>query len=384
MLLASTVGVAIDVAIIALIVLFAIIGFHKGFFKSVISMISTVVVIIVSIVFASPLANLFNKIYDFTGLIAGKLCKAIASMGTFYSQTIPEGVSGKDIVNNIPASTNGFLKKLMSYVLNPLEASEIQGATVADIVSGAFASIIMIIISGIILFIAIKIVLALASRLFDNITRNRVFGATNKLLGLVFGGVKGFIIVIVFTIILTFMTVVPFINTKLSPIIQDNTHIAKPIYNYTDEMVEKYVIDGKIVQKWIDKLWDNKYNGKNKDEKPENPAPQDPPVTPSGTLENPHSIDIGEGVEGVFTAVITISFETEESQYYKLEPSGIVQCVFNLQIDTTVDYEVYNVENTEEKLTDISNLHDGNSYIIKFIKGTENSVEANLTLTQNK
>ena len=183
-------------------------------------------------------------------------------MGSFYGETIPEGVSGADIVKNIPASTNGFLKKLMSYVLEPLSASEIQGATVADIVSGAFASIIMMIIAGIILFIAIKIVIMLASRLFDNITRNRVFGKINKVFGLVFGAVKGFLIVVMFAFVLTLLTVVPLVNTKLSPIIQDNTKIARPIYNYTDEFVEEHVIDGKLVQKWIDNLWENKYKDK--------------------------------------------------------------------------------------------------------------------------
>lgn len=377
MLLASGVGIAIDVAIVVLLVIFGLIGFKKGFFKSVLSMISTVVVLVVSILCASPLANLINKIYDFTGLIAGKLCKAIASMGAFYNQTIPEGVSGKDIANNIPSSTNGFLKKLMSYVLDPLKAGDIEGATVADIVSGAFASIIMVIIAGIILFIAIKIVIALASRLFDNITRNRVFGATNKLLGLAFGAAKGFLIIIAFTIILTLMTVVPFINTKLTPIIQDNTHIAKPIYNYTDEMVEKYVVDGKVIQKWIENLWDNKYKGKGEDK----PAPS----TTEGTLEKPHTIEIVEGEPGVFTATITIDFATSESVYYKLTPGGVVQCAFNLNIETTAGYEVYDSSDTTQSIADLSSLSDTANYIIKFTKvGDQASVNANFTLTQNK
>ena len=169
--MSSTIGIALDVVIIALIVIFAFIGLRKGFFKSVLSMISTLVVIIVSIIFASSLAKLINKIYAFTGLMAKGLCKSIAGMGTFYSQPIPEGVSGVDVVSSIPSSTNGFLKKLMSYVLKPLSSSEIQGETVADIVSGAFAAVIMAIIAGVLLFIAIKIVLALASRLFENMLR---------------------------------------------------------------------------------------------------------------------------------------------------------------------------------------------------------------------
>ena len=379
MLLSSGVGIAIDVAIVVLLVIFGLIGFKKGFFKSVLSMISTLVVIIVSILFASPLAKLINKIYDFTGLMAGKLCKAIASMGSFYSQEIPAGVSGSDIASNIPSSTNGFLKKLMSYVLKPLKASEIEGETVAEIVSGAFASIIMVIIAGILLFIAIKIVVAIASRLFDNITRNRVFGATNKLLGMAFGAAKGFLIIVIFTIILTLMTVVPFINTKLTPVIQDHTHIAKPIYNYTDEMVEKYIVDGKVIQKWVDNLWENKYKDKDDDK----PAPA--PSTPNGTQELPYLIEIVEIDTGVFTAEITLDFSQNESLYYKLDPTGKVQAVFTLNIGTSAGYEVYDANDTTQAITDLSSLIDTSNYIIKFTKsGDSTNINTNLTLTQNK
>ena len=147
----STMGIVFDVVIIALLVIFGLIGLRKGFFKSVISLFSTIVVLVISILCAGHLARLINKIYDFTGLIAGKLCTGIASMGTFYSE-VQTGVSGKELVNQIPSSTNGFLKKLMSYVLEPLSAGDVEGLSVAEIVSGAFASIIMLIISAIILF----------------------------------------------------------------------------------------------------------------------------------------------------------------------------------------------------------------------------------------
>ena len=375
----SGVGIGIDVAIVALIVIFALIGFHKGFFKSVISMISTFVVLIISILCASPVAKLINKIYDFTGLIAGKLCKTIASMGTFYSDPIQEGISGADIVNNIPASTNGFLKKLMSYVLKPLSANDIKGSTVADIVSGAFASIIMIIIAGIVLFILIKIILALATRLFDNITRNRVLGTANKVCGLAFGAVKGVLIVVVFAIVLTLLTVVPFINTKISPIIQDNTKIARPIYNYTDEMMEKYVVDGKVVQKWIDNLWENKYKGKGNDEIPA------PDTTPNGTVGRPYIVELTE-VEGIYTASIDITFDDVNTiKYYKFTPSAITVETFTISIVIDGDnYEVYSAEDTTNKITDLTTLDKTKDYVVKFVRSeTQTEVSATITLTPN-
>ena len=38
----------------------------------------------------------------------------------------------------------------------------------------------------------------------------------------------------------------------------DNTKIEKVIYQKTDEIVGKYVIEGKMIQTWIDNLWENR------------------------------------------------------------------------------------------------------------------------------
>ena len=68
--ISSNIGVLIDIIIIAVLVVFALIGLRVGFFKSVLSMISTVVIIIVSFIAANPLSRLINKIYTFIGVIA--------------------------------------------------------------------------------------------------------------------------------------------------------------------------------------------------------------------------------------------------------------------------------------------------------------------------
>ncbi len=367
----STVGIVIDVLIIAVIALLALIGLRKGFFKSVLALFSTLVVLIISIFCAGPFANLINKIYDFTGLIADKICDGMSSMGAFYVEEIPAGISGKQIVQSIPSGTNGFLKKLMAYVLNPLSAGDIEGATVAEIVSGAFASIIMLIISAILLFIIIKIILSIVARLFENITRNRVFGATNKLLGFAFGAVKGLMIILVFTIVLTLLTVVPKINSKVTPMLQDHTKIAKPIYNYTDEMMEKFVVDGKIVQKWIDKLWENKY----KDRGDDTTTPEIPQQ--DGTLEYPYQLSLEE-YAGVYTAVITIIFENDE-QYYVLNTEHIATENFTLNIEDTADFAVINAKDLNTEIMDLSNLSKNETYLIKFAKtGLDNMVEVNV------
>ena len=62
--ISSTLGIVLDVVIVAMLVIFGFIGFKKGFFKSVISIFSTIVVLLISFFGAGPLARLINKIYD--------------------------------------------------------------------------------------------------------------------------------------------------------------------------------------------------------------------------------------------------------------------------------------------------------------------------------
>lgn len=369
----SSVGLAIDIIIIALIVIFGIIGYVKGFFKSVISMVSTIVVLVLSVLLANQFATLINKIYDFTGLIAGKISKGVASMGVFYSQAIPADVSGAEIAEQIPPTTNSFLKTLMTKVLKPLSASQIEGATVADIVSGAFASIIMTIIAGILIFVLIKIVIALVSRLFDNIARTQVLGYVNKIAGLAFGAIKGLVIVVVFAGVLTFLTVVPLVNTKISPIIQDNTKVGKVVYNYTDEFVEKHVIDGNLLQKWISNLWDNKY-----DDKPQ-------VAEPNGNLDNPYNMPLRE-VEWGLTATIEVELgESFGIKYYKFK-ADLTETNFTFAIDMTdAGCILYSADDTETEITDYTNLETSKQYIIG-IRGNADGVlniQANITITPN-
>lgn len=256
--ISSNIGVLIDIIIIAVLVVFALIGLRVGFFKSVLSMISTVVIIIVSFIAANPLARLINKIYNFIGVIAKGLRKSIVGMGEFYTEVIPDGTTGVELANRIPTDTNGMLRSIMKYVLKPMTASEIQGQTVADVISGAFASIIFTIIVGIILFILIKIIVSLASKIFENMTQIKAVGAVNKVLGLLFGLLKGGLIIVTVSFVLTFLTVIPKVNKKVSPLIRDHTKVAKVVYSQTDDMVEKYVIDTNVIQKWINNLWENK------------------------------------------------------------------------------------------------------------------------------
>ena len=52
------------------------------------------------------------------------------------------------------------------------------------------------------------------------------------------------------------------------------------------------------------------------------------------------------------------------------------------EIDTTLNYEVYDASNTDEPLADLTALDDSAQYIIKFIKVGEQT-SATVTITKN-
>ena len=239
LLLASTshfVGIALDVAVVILLLTFACIGYHHGLIKSLLALFSTFVVFVIAVYLANDFAGLINKIYDFTSLIAKELAPSIEKIAPVYSMAFPVGMSGSQFYANYieTSSTNKVIKQFFKYALKGQSSESIEGLKVSQVLAGSIASIIMTVLAGIILFIIIKVAINLISRFFDNITRTKVFGGLNKILGFVFGSLKGLAIVSFFVLITICLSFVPKINKKIYPLIQNDTYVVKLAYNTTD------------------------------------------------------------------------------------------------------------------------------------------------------
>lgn len=262
-LLSSTsqyVGLAIDIAIVMILLCFAIVGYKKGFLKSVLALCSTFVVLLLSFYFANHFAKLINSIFDFTTLIAKKLAPSIEKMDSVYAMVFPAGMSGTAFYHTYISSsgTNSIIKRFFEHALKGYSAESIEGLKVSEVLAGSIASLIMTIIAGILLFIIIKIAINLLSRLFENITSVRFFGGLNKILGFLFGAIKGGLIIVFFVLITICLSFVPKVNKKIYPLVQNDTKIVKVVYNTSDKIIEKTVIKSNLLSKWINNLWDNR------------------------------------------------------------------------------------------------------------------------------
>lgn len=254
----STIGIIVDVVIIALLAIFAIIGLKKGFLKSVISLFSWSVCLILAIIAAKYVAGWINEIYDFSSLIGNKVSKSLTNSNAFFGSSINTFATKEEIVANLPNNINGLLKQLIKVVFSNTAVDMTSADTIGSVVGYSLGYISMVIIAGILVFVVLKIVVTLLSKLFDNIERTKILGGLNKILGLTLGLIKASIIIILFNCVLVGLSLIPAVNKTITPIVKDNTYVEKVIYNKTDELFGKYIIEGDTLKDWVTDLWNSR------------------------------------------------------------------------------------------------------------------------------
>lgn len=254
----ATIGLIIDVLIVGALIIFGIIGFNKGFLKSLISLFSWIVCIIIAIFTAKYVAGWINGVYDFSGFIGEKIANGLIDTNEFFAQAISEFENTQQIIGSLPSDLNGLLRQLIKVVFSNTSVDMTSTDSIASVVGSSLGHICMVIIAGILVFIVLKIVIALLSRLFDNIARTKILGGLNKVIGLLFGVLKAGCVIVLLNCILVALSLIPAVNDTITPLIQDNTHIEKVIYNTTDDFIEKYIIEGDLLDDWITDLWNSR------------------------------------------------------------------------------------------------------------------------------
>ncbi|MBQ8615291.1 MAG: CvpA family protein [Clostridia bacterium] len=254
----STIGIIIDVAIVLALIISALIGLKKGFLKSVLSIFSWGVCLLIAIFSAKYVAGWINGLFDFAGLMGDKISSGLTKSNEFFGTSINAFANKEEIINNLPSNLNGLLKQLIKSVFSTNAVDMTSTETIGSFVGSVLGEISMVIISGILVFIVLKIVVALLSKLFDNIEKTKVIGGLNKILGLVLGLARAALIIIIINVVLVGLSLIPAVNKLTAPIIKENTHIEKIIYNKTDELFGKYVIEGNTVKNWIEDLWNSR------------------------------------------------------------------------------------------------------------------------------
>lgn len=233
----------IDIIIIAVLLVFAIVGMIKGFLNTILSLFSTFASLAVAILCAKPVARFLNNVFHIVENIGGKIAGTITNITPFQSnyEGVADGLTGEELKNYISGNNPSFKERVYnlfiedSKVFNYSETittAEQADQSVVQYIGERLAGVISVIIATVAVFIALKIAVFLLSKLFDALTKNRAISGIDRTLGLIFGLVKGALLVCIVLGVFYLIS-----NSTVQGWI-DNSTVTRWIYKYVTEFVE--------------------------------------------------------------------------------------------------------------------------------------------------
>lgn len=222
----------LDIIVIAVLAIFAIIGFVKGFLNTLLSLFGNLASLAIAIVIVKPCAKFLDGIFHIVDWLGGLIIKGVQN-ANILPDLSASTLAPDEVISHLK-STNTLLGKFTSLFVDTSVAEYGAGAT--DLVStltnsmGNFAAMVFTVI---IMFILIRIAVLILSKIFDAITKKSALSGLDRLLGGVFGLCKGALIV---TVILSIMYTISPIFPQIDEWIQ-NSSFTNWLYSYVNELV---------------------------------------------------------------------------------------------------------------------------------------------------
>lgn len=188
----------IDIVFLVLVAICAIAGLWRGLFESILNLFGTGLCVFLAIWLNKPFANFL---------------RSFVAIDSWFDNLLSNSFSDTIIDN------------FMGISLTRLQ----------------LASLCTVIVCTIVVFILLKLSIRLLSKLFENtVTKNSSLSGINRLLGLVFGIVKGLFINCCLLAVCSIIAWFPGFGSTLQSAIQ-NTSITNFFYKYVDEYVENKI-----------------------------------------------------------------------------------------------------------------------------------------------
>lgn len=199
----------ISISAAGLILVFAVIGLVRGFSKTFLSTFGSLIALICAALLCSATVTTLEKSFGAVSFFTEKSAGAIS------------GIFGDDVLNATVAQVNsGSVANLPAWITNIIknlfntEAIE-STATLREVIAPIFGYYITLIISFVVLFILFKIVLFLVGRLLNKITKAKIVGRIDRILGFLLGILKGIVVVQLLIAIINIIPIAFFQNLSL-------------------------------------------------------------------------------------------------------------------------------------------------------------------------
>lgn len=190
-------GIIIDIILIAIILLSAFLGYKKGLVKLGAKLFAGLIAIIITIVIYKPVSEMIIN---------------NTSLDEKIQSTIIQNAT--NIINENQQTQNSITNQLENNIL-PQQAEDI-------------AKNVVRVITAVVLFIGVKIILSIIISLLDFVANLPILKEFNEMGGIVYGLVRGILIVGVCILLLGAYTKVNPENTLNSEV--QNSHLTKIIY----------------------------------------------------------------------------------------------------------------------------------------------------------
>ena len=227
-------GIMIDLAIIALLLIFTFVGFYKGFLRELISLIGFVGSLIISYFAYGYFADFLNSVFHWGVTISNFVMNQIAAMSpTFSTET---GSTVEELQSIVTSSgANPPYKLILNQLVTKADFS--QGAvSIAGVVGTIVSGFVMTIIAFVVLFLLLRVVVFILDKLLSRIPRKSAVGVVNKWLGLMVGLVKGVASILIVLGIVYLLCLIPSINDFISPYLQ-TSYLTKYLYNLLGDLI---------------------------------------------------------------------------------------------------------------------------------------------------
>ena len=201
LLLYSTSGAILEACALLVFIACIVIGAKKGFVKSLISTFGSMISLILAVLLCSSVAKVLENKFSLVTTISSKLTGVLSKIFGEQLMTTPLSLATEDVLSEQFKLSLFLVRIILSLKTTGLSPD----TTLSSIICPVFGFYIVCIISIIILFIIFKIIFFLIGEIVKKLHSNKVIGATDITLGIVFGAIKGVFVINFALMILSFI-----------------------------------------------------------------------------------------------------------------------------------------------------------------------------------
>lgn len=251
-------GFWIDIIIVAIVVIFAIIGLWKGFLDSLLKFIGSLGALCLAIFGARPVLDFLDGIFHFREPL-GNVC--VNLLGGSFDQSLLDIVlnasTHQTVIDTLNADGLTLVERLMVSIVNGANLDA--GLTVGQVLANSLGTILGCIIVGILIFVIVKFIVFLLAKLFDTKEKPALSGI-NRVLGMALGAIKGVVFVVVAYLVLSLSCMVFPIQPQVDEF-ANTTTLFKSTYTPFSESVHTFVNDK--LGTFVEELTNNLIEGGN-------------------------------------------------------------------------------------------------------------------------